>query len=129
MIRISKIIAKDKLFDYVNDPMISRIDLPASLNRALKNPFVCKVLLYVKDTPECEKAPEGRMHGIFTMIKKYYKTTLIDGDDHYLRGIMSQKDLGFIKSSQIFKLSEIEKKNNIDLGVRKELFEIIEKYK
>jgi len=129
MIRIKKIIPKDKLWEYVADTNISRIDIPTSLNRALSDPLVCKVLIYVKDTPECERAPEGRMHGIFTMIRKQLKLTANSSDHGFLTGLMAQKNLGWLKESQINKLYEIQQRDKVDLNILKKLIDIIKKYK
>lgn len=129
MIRISKIIAKDKLFDYINDPMISKVELPASLNRALKNKFVCKIKMYIKDFV-FESGNNTMSSNIFGTCEYHIQNTeLSQKDRQFIKSIRDQKKLGWIKASQIHKLVDFQKRTNLSLPISKELIQLIEKYK
>lgn len=47
MIRITRFIAKDRVFDVLYLPFVSKIELHSQGNRTLTNPAICKVNIYL----------------------------------------------------------------------------------
>lgn len=47
MIRITRFVARDRLFDVLNLPFVSKIELHSRDNRTLVNPAICKMHIYL----------------------------------------------------------------------------------
>ena len=123
MIRINKLIKKDELFAYVNNPDFIKIELTRRKNKDLINPSLCKVFMYLK----VDWMEFCNMLGV---CKKQHNVerNWDKGDKGFLNGIQSCKVDGFMRSTHIIKLMSIEDKYQINLAIPKEYKQLIEKY-
>ena len=123
MIRLNKMILKEDLFRLMNDVSIQKVSLHTSKNRTLTDDKVCRVFLYLRH-PNLK----SEIGSIFANLKKYEIIPLGIGDNSFIKGIISQRNFGWLSASHIKKLREIEKRNNIKFGISKNTIKLIEHY-
>lgn len=119
MIRINKIINKNDLLDLLKDTNVAKIELLSSKNKELKDLKVCRVFIYLKTdikllcslVGNCKKSKEQSIK-----------------NKNFLSGICSILQCGFIRSTHVLKLIEIEKNEGLNLSIPKEWIKLIEKY-
>ena len=126
MIRITKIIDRKKIFDYLSYPIVCKVELNNRENN-LKNPNVCKIYLYL-DT-QVKNSNIERLQTIFGSCYKFSKELSNEHNKTYLSSICSQKELNWLSETQINRLVEIEKEENINLSIPKFFFDLIDEYK
>jgi hypothetical protein len=123
MIRINKLIKKDELFTYLSNPDIAKIELTKRKNKDLTNPYLCKVFMHMK----VDWVEFCNMLGV-CKIQHNVERNWEKGDKGFLNGIQSCKKDGFMRSTHILKLMDIENKYQINLAIPKEYKQLIEKY-
>lgn len=134
MIRIEHIIKKDKIFNWVNDPEICRVELSRHKNGKLKDDSVCKIYSFhrisISDGDHistilggCKKAVED--NDALPKAERF----LTEIDHAYLTGIQNQLHYNWLSRSMINKLLDIQKRNQkINLGIPKKIINLVEKY-
>ena len=114
---------RSELFDWLENPKISKVVLHRAKNGNLKNDALCDVYVFhyvdfadiVNIIGACKVAinNDGR-HGI------------LSGKHHtFLNGIQSQKQHGFLSKSMIIKLMDIEIKYDMNLSISNVIREIV----
>jgi hypothetical protein len=126
MIRITKLIGRDKIFDYLNNPKVCKVELNNRENKGLKNPYVCRIYLYL-DT-QIKSSQQDDIATIFGQCRKYGLMQLGKGSNSFLKGICGQEKLGWLSRTHINKLIEIEKKENICFSIPKYFHDLIDKF-
>lgn len=126
MIRITKIIGRDKIFDYLGNPNVCKVELSNAENKGMKNPKACKVYIYL-DTQNLSSQNDD-VYSILGQCLKYSIEPLEKGSNSFLKGILAQRELGWLSATHIKKLVVIEEKNKICFGIPKYFFEFIEEF-
>lgn len=125
MILITKIIGRDKIFDYIGNPKVCKVELNNRENN-LKNPFACKIYLYL-DT-QMKNSQHDDISTVIGQCRKYSKEPLSEGSNSFLNGIYSQLALGWLSVTHLNKLVEIQEKEGINLSIPKYFFALIEEF-
>lgn len=120
MIRINKLIGKDSIWKYINDPNVYSIELRPSGQKGLKNPNICRVLLKVGN----ENAEHCNMdfNSVIASIEKHK-----DRKIPYLSGVLSQRYENYLTATQILKLKKFSD-GGYKINIPKYYFSLIEKY-
>lgn len=123
MIRITKIINKGDLFDYMSNPEISKVEMLRSENKTLFDKNRCKVRLYLS-------VPYEQLNTILGDCQKHKaeKTDWKKGNECFIGGVGSTKHTGFIRASVLNKIIEISKEEKINISVPKSFIKLINKY-
>lgn len=121
-IRITKIIHKTQLDDYVKDQNICRISIVRRKNN-LSNPNLLKVELFIL-------VDKQKFHNLIEQCKVISKNNKIgNGVNSFLNGLGNAKVCGFISCGNIIKLQSIELEYNLNLSLPHIYLELITKYK
>lgn len=126
VIRVTKLISRDRIFDYTGNPKITKIELNNRDNKGLINPHVCRIYLYL-DT-QTKNSQHDDISVVLGACRKYSLEPLGKGSNSFLKGLCGQLQLGWISRTHINKLVEIEKKENINLSIPKYFFKLIEEF-
>jgi len=126
MIRITKIIDRKNIFDYLGNPKVCKVELNNRENN-LKNPNVCKIYLYL-DT-QVKNSNIERLHPIFGSCLKFSSKMSNEKNKTFLSAIYPQRSLNWLSETQINRLVEIEKEENIKLSIPKFFFDLINEFK
>jgi hypothetical protein len=114
MIRFTKIIKKDDLWNLMEDPLISKIEILRRENN-LRDQTLCKIHFYVfvNFWDVCTMLGSIKKHG---------------GKDPLFNGIQGIKGDGFIKGSILKKIRDKAIEKDIKIDFPKYFFELIDKY-
>ncbi len=121
MLRITKLIGRDKIFDYLKNPKVTKVELNNRENKSLKNPFVCRIYLYL-DT-QIKDTKEEHINMVLGNCKRHENLKI-----PFLKGIVAQKELGWLSATHIKKLMEIEKTHDIDLCIPNYFLDLIDTF-
>lgn len=124
MIRITKIIDRKKIFDYLGNPKVCKVELNNRENN-LKNPNVCKIYLYL-DTQVKDSNIE-HLHPVFGSCLKFSSEVSNNKNSTFLSAIYPQRNLNWISETQLNRL--VEKEENIKLSIPKYFLELIKEFK
>lgn len=117
MIRTRKIIGRDKIFDYVGNSEIAKLEILTSKQKTLKNKEVVSVYIYHRLS----------WNDVLTMIgrcKIYCEKNpdrLKNSHTDFVTGMLSAKRDGFVSECNINKLIEIELKTGFDFCISKQI--------
>jgi len=123
MIRIKRIIRFSEIPEIIKRTEIRNISIYGSKSRGLENPEVLRVFMFLT-SPNMK----DEFNSIFGLLQKYKLIPLGTGDNSYIKGIIPQKNLGWLSITHIKKLQEIEKRNDIHFGISKNIIKLIQKY-
>jgi len=114
MIRINKLMAKDKVLDLVFHPNVSKIELLSSKNKTLRSDKLSRILIYLKIKSI------GDLNTILGNVAKI-ASTKIDwkntSNKAFLTGVGSIGKVGFIRFTIIEKLLKIELEESLNFGI------------
>jgi len=125
MIRVRHLIPKHEIFNYLENPEVSKILLYRKRNDALKQDYLCDVQVFY----DVEFNEIATIIGACkVLVDKDGREGLLTGAHHaFLNGIQSQKQLGFLTKTIIKKLIDIESIYNENLCISEKIREIIKK--
>lgn len=126
MIRITKLIGRNQIFDYINNPKVTKVELNNRDNKGLVNPNVCRIYLYL-DT-QYKNSQVDHIPTILGSCYKYSLGPLGKNSRSFLSGICGQLELRWLSQTHLKKLVEIEKKEKINLSIPKYFFELINEF-
>jgi len=124
MLRVSKIIPKDKLFEFIEDPNVVKVEVSSSYNN-LRDKTLCKIYVYLKISIFDVCSVVGN-------IKKEIKQTtgMTQSNWDYLHGFLgSSLQQGFVTTSDVVNLTRIEDEQGILFGIPKNWYKLILSYK
>ena len=121
MIRTRKIIGKDKIFEYVGNENIAKLEILTSKQKSLKNDQVCSVYIYhrVNFMDVCNILGRCRTFIETHPDREKYKS--------FVTGLMSARQVGFVSECNINKLIEITKKTGYFFGISQQIADICTK--
>lgn len=120
MLRITKLIRRERIFDYLNNPKVAKVELNNGRNKGLKNPKLCKIYLYL-DT-QVKGSQDDSIQSILGACKKN------EVDIPFIKGIRSQRALGWLSRTHVKKLKEIEVERGLNLSIPHYFWDLIEEF-
>lgn len=115
MIRLSKkIINKNDLYEFFNKEYVAKIEIKKHDNKNLKDINVCKIYTFIYIKNKCD------INTILGCCEKFSELKI-----PYLTGIVHQKREGWLSTTMLKKLMDIEDKYNIQLSIPKYIKEIV----
>lgn len=124
MIRITKIVKKESIFDILNDPLVLKVELIRSKNIDLTNDTVCRVVIYQNISPQIT-------HNFYTVLrnivtdKNKNNTWKSTNNRDFLSGLLGNS---FIRKVNYFKIKQIELEEDVSFGMPKIIKQFIKKY-
>ena len=126
MLRITKLIGRDRIFDYLNDPKVHKVVVSVPENKGLTNPHVCRIQLYL-NTENAEKNKDHVLD-ILGQCRKNSVNPMGKGVNSFLKGILTQGKECWLSGSHIKKLLTIQEKEKINLSIPKYFVDLINEY-
>lgn len=114
MLRKTFFVEKSKVLDIIQRNDVVKVEISKSDNKGLKNPKICKVMVYF----QTDFLALCNFIGHCKFVKEKYPKQANIG---LLTGIATSKGNGFIRESIVLKLKSFEDKSGINLNIPKEL--------
>jgi len=123
MLRITKIILKDKVFDLLNDPKIAKISMDSGKNKSIKNEAMVRTSIYLK-VQFCDWVCVNKK--IASTIQSH---AFVNNENKiFLCSLASSFKVGYIKARYISKLKEMQIEENVNFNIPKYFTTLIEQY-
>ena len=123
MIRITKLIGKDDLFNVMLMDTVTKVELLNSENKTLTNPNVCRVNLYLRININDLPTIIGNCKSSINTHPKWKK-----GNKGFVTGFCSSLNDNFIKWSNIKKLRIIGEEESISFSIPTYYDELVSKF-
>lgn len=115
MIRQSKILPKNKIFDLVDDKSIAKVELKHQDNKRLNDPTVVKAYIF-------HRWPIGDLHTIAGNCKSIASSNSVPQPESGLVAAMADyKHRGYYQGTNLIKLMSISDKYGVNIGMSRRL--------
>lgn len=125
-IRTKTIIGKDKMFELLKDPNIMKVELTYAENRVITNEHACKAHIYYRITFVSFSNLLGQCLATHDL-KDDEGNFVVKKKRGLLSGLQSCKHHGWIALSDLNKIAEIERENNITIPRTEEIRSLVKK--
>ena len=112
MIRKSIVVKKEEVFDFLKDPLVSKIEIKRDGNTR-NDDTIIRVHIYMNTTKEIFRSFKWNLTGIVKTKNEENSWVSLENRD-YLAGLVSAK---FLKETCIERLKEIEVEESINLSI------------
>lgn len=113
MIRKSITVKKEKVFDFLEDPLVSKIEIKRDGNMSREDKSIIKIYIYKNTDKKLLREFRNNLVGVVKKKNEENNWVSLENRD-YLAGLVSTK---FLKDTCIERLKEIEVEEDINLSI------------